>query len=575
MRMLRKPFIAAALSAAAFGVVQSATADDQPAREYVVVYEQGASDASARDAIEAAGGTLVKENAKVGVATVRSENADFVEDAAAADALVGAAANKPIGKGDKPGPKTEVPGEADTPKGSGKVGKAPAEAPADEPFASDQWDMKMIGATPQGSYTTQPGSKDVLVGIIDTGVDASHPDIAPNFVKSLSRNFTTDRPDIDGPCEVPSCKDPADVDQGGHGTHVAGTVGAALNGIGVAGVAPKTGIVNLRAGQDSGYFFLQPSVDALTYAGDNGIDVVNMSYYIDPWLYNCTANPADSPQAQQEQKVIIEATQRALRYAHGHGVTLVAAAGNQDDDLGDPEPESTSPDYPAGANYPRDATDDCLSLPTEGDHVMSISALGPSKRKAYYSNYGVSGVTLSAPGGDARDTATPTVPAFRHARALVLPGRGRQGGARRRRQPGRLQDRRQELLGVAAGHVDGLSARHGRRGANGRRVRPPRSQARRADAQAGQDGADHARAGHGHPVPGAEPVRLPGAEQHGPVHRALRRRRGLQRVLRRRHHRCRRGRGEEVTAAPAGPAVPRGRRETGALARCAPAMMSR
>ena len=128
--------------------------------------------------------------------------------------------------------------------------------------------------------------------------------------------------DIDGPCEEPTCHDPADVDQGGHGTHVAGTVGAALNGVGVAGVAPKVDLVNLRAGQDSGYFFLQASVNALTYAGDHGIDVVNMSYYIDPWLYNCADNPGDSPAEQAQQRTIIEATQRALDYAHDHGVTL-------------------------------------------------------------------------------------------------------------------------------------------------------------------------------------------------------------------------------------------------------------
>ena len=45
--------------------------------------------------------------------------------------------------------------------------------------------------------------------------------------------------------------------------------------------------MNVRAGQDSGYFFLGPTVDALTYAADAGIDVVNMSFYVDPWLYNC------------------------------------------------------------------------------------------------------------------------------------------------------------------------------------------------------------------------------------------------------------------------------------------------
>ena len=71
---------------------------------------------------------------------------------------------------------------------------------------------------------------------------------------------------------------------------------------------PRSTIVNLRAGQDSGYFFLQPSVDALTYAGDNGIDVVNMSYYVDPWLFNCADNPADSP----------DGPGRAAHDHHGH-----------------------------------------------------------------------------------------------------------------------------------------------------------------------------------------------------------------------------------------------------------------
>ena len=180
-----------------------------------------------------------------------------------------------------------------------------------DPLAGAQWDMQMIHATTTGSYARQQGSKAVRVGILDTGVDASHPDIAPNFDTRLSRNFTTDDPTIDGACDTDpdqSCDDPATVDEDGHGTHVASTIGAALNGIGIAGVAPKVDIVNLRAGQDSGYFFLGPTLDALTYAGDHGVDVVNMSYYIDPWLYNCAANPADSPAEQREQRLVIAAT---------------------------------------------------------------------------------------------------------------------------------------------------------------------------------------------------------------------------------------------------------------------------
>jgi hypothetical protein len=158
--------------------------------------------------------------------------------------------------------------------------------------------MRMVDATPSGSYRVDQGRRGVLVGSIDSGIDASHPDIAPNFNRRLSRNFVTDIPLIDGPCEVPSGVDPPDVDDNGHGTHVAGIVAAALNGRGVSGVAPKVQLVNIRGGQDRGFLFLQPTVDAMVYAGLVGIDVINMSFYTDPWLYNCLDNPADSPEAQ-------------------------------------------------------------------------------------------------------------------------------------------------------------------------------------------------------------------------------------------------------------------------------------
>ncbi len=62
--------------------------------------------------------------------------------------------------------------------------------------------------------------------------------------------------------QINRCDDPADVDENGHGTYVAGTIGAALNGLGIAGIAPNVTLVNLRAGQDFGYFFLQSTVDA-------------------------------------------------------------------------------------------------------------------------------------------------------------------------------------------------------------------------------------------------------------------------------------------------------------------------
>jgi lantibiotic leader peptide-processing serine protease len=265
----------------------------------------------------------------------------------------------------------------------------------------------MMGATPDGSYGVQQGSHAVRVGIIDTGIDGSHPDVAPNFDAALSRNFTVDDPTIDGPCaDEPdqSCNDAADIDEDGHGTHVASTIGSPLNGQGIGGVAPKVDLVNLRAGQDSGYFFLGPTLDALTYAGDNGIDVVNMSFYTDPWLFNCKANPADSPAEQREQTLIIEATQRAIDYARGKGVTTIVAEGNGHTDLGHPTSDATSPDYPPTAPRQRTVDNSCLSMPLEANGVIGVTSVGPSKRKAYYSDYGVEQADVSAPGGDGFDS---------------------------------------------------------------------------------------------------------------------------------------------------------------------------
>ena len=408
---MRTASLIALLGALALLVPLSSGAADRDSqkRTFVVLYERGASAQNAAQAVQNAGGTVVDVNRKVGVATVRSSNADFVTDVAKSQAIAGAANNRAIGQA----PADEVDQFSfekmtalrEQRSGRGRVRGRNARPTQDEPFADLQWDMRMINATSEKSYRRERG-KGVRVGILDTGVDGTHGDIAPNFNRALSRNFTTDDPLVDGPCEEEadqSCSDPADVDENGHGTHVASTIGAPLNGLGIGGVAPDVEIVNLRAGQDSGYFFLKASVDALTYAGDNGIDVVNMSYYIDPWLYNCTDNPADSPAEQQEQRTVIEATQRALAYARNRGVTLVAAEGNGHTDLGKPTFDDTSPDYPPGAERERTVDNDCLSMPTEGRNVLGITSVGPSGRKAYYSDYGVEQADLSAPGGDIAD----------------------------------------------------------------------------------------------------------------------------------------------------------------------------
>src|SRR4051812_7221982 len=410
--------VAALLVSTSAGAAARQSAAEQ---EFVVVYAEGVSAQAAHAAVASAGGTIVKENAEVGVATVRSGNGHFVADATAAPAIDGAAHNQVIGAvPDRAAAAGQAkkfdPAQADLQAATASRGSGHHPGPGgrrrEEPLAGLQWDMKQIGATARGSYRHEQG-RGVRVGIIDTGVDGTHPDIAPNFDAALSRNFTTDIPvdangeEVDGPCEYAGCVDPPNVDDDGHGTHVASTIAAPINGIGIAGVAPKATIVNLRAGQDSGFFFLQPSVDALTYAGDHGIDVVNMSYYVDPWLFNCTSNPADSPESQAEQRTVIMAMQRALDYAYGHGVTLVSSAGNGATDYTKVIQDASSPDFadvPGEAPYSRTIPPSCISMPSEGNHVLAISSTGISTRKAYYSDYGNGYVDLSAPGGDVYDT---------------------------------------------------------------------------------------------------------------------------------------------------------------------------
>jgi lantibiotic leader peptide-processing serine protease len=399
--------LVATLTVALVGFMPSASArSNGRLREYVVQFEAGTSLAQGRAAVRAAGGKVVDQLAAIGVAKVVSRNRNFILDATAQDALAGAARNRVIGYAE-PALRKKID-RVESLAGASKAQSARVEVAADaEPLADLQWGNEMIDATVEGSYAVQPGDPQVLVGIIDTGIDSTHPDLDDNVNVALSRNFTTDIPLIDGPCKKEpdeSCSDPASVDEGGHGTHVAGTVAAELNGIGISGVAPEITLVNLRAGQDSGFFFLFETLAAYTYAADNGIDVVNMSFFTDPWWMNCRNNPLDSPTEQQEQRTVIDASNAALDYAFSRGVTLVASAGNEHTDMDNPTYDAISPDYPPGSEKVRDnITNACLIIPTEGNHVLSISALGPSERKAYYSNYGTTEIVVSAPGGDRRD----------------------------------------------------------------------------------------------------------------------------------------------------------------------------
>src|SRR5207244_5735670 len=112
-------------------------------------------------------------------------------------------------------------------------------------------------------------------------------------------------------------------------------IASPINGIGVAGVAPRATLVALHAGTaDGGFFFTDSVVNALVYAGDHHLDAVNMSFFADPYLYNC--------HGANQQQAIIKAISRAAQYAHQQGVVLVAAAGN----------DATAPHHPPNGAVP-------------------------------------------------------------------------------------------------------------------------------------------------------------------------------------------------------------------------------
>jgi subtilisin family serine protease len=251
----------------------------------------------------------------------------------------------------------------------GIAGSGPAAASAaapgltptalNDPLAGLQWHLRRDGLRTAWPKTL---GAPVVVAVVDSGVDMTHRDLRQNLWRNRGeragngidddRNGYVD--DVHGYDFVDRDGDPAD--EHGHGTHVAGILGArGGNGIGVSGVAPRARIMVVRAldANDAGNTdWLAASID---YAVANGARIVNVS----------VNTAADVP-----------AVAAAIERARAAGVLLVVSAGNDGADLG------MTPSYPA-----------CSSSP----NVVTVAAVGRSGALSSFSNRG-SCVDVTAPG---------------------------------------------------------------------------------------------------------------------------------------------------------------------------------
>ncbi|MBI3610562.1 MAG: S8 family serine peptidase [Nitrospirae bacterium] len=215
------------------------------------------------------------------------------------------------------------------------------------------------------------GSSSVLVAVLDTGMDYTHPDLAPNAVPGWDFVGTqTCTVDANNNCNCTPDDPVGDndpLDNNGHGTHVAGIIGAkGNNAIGVSGVNWDVGLMPLKILESHGCGSVEDEVAAVQYAVMNKARIINASF--------------GSPGFSQAEHDAIAAADNA-------GILFVAAAGNDGAD------NDSFPIYPAGYDLP---------------NVISVAAGDFNGRLASFSNFGKSSVHLAAPG----DCVYSTMPTF-------------------------------------------------------------------------------------------------------------------------------------------------------------------
>ena len=329
----------------------------------------------------AAGGTVVARVPEIGLAVVRTSDPGFRERISAA-AFADVAEDVVVQW--HPGERTAEPRlRVDEPS------RAQALGGSDETFFGLQWAPAAIHA-PE-AWAAGYAGRGARVAIVDGGIHASHVDLAPNLDVAHSASFALDA----GGNTIPFDQD---VGTFWHGTHVAGIVAAADNGVGSIGIAPEATLIGVKVLQNGSGGF-GALVQGIVYAatpiseGGGGADVINLSLgtVLDP---HGRGNDAAGNPSARDAAQLAAFLGRATTYAHQRGVVLLAAAGNGD---------------ASGVGVDFDHTNNLMGLPAQSPHVVAISALGPVgwaqgatdfDRLASYSNFGQSLIGLGGPGGD-------------------------------------------------------------------------------------------------------------------------------------------------------------------------------